>query len=362
MATRRRTPAADDPQTLPLFPPGSIGAGKPPSTDSNGHGRSAVGHLEAPRPLPDWSGIPTIPPEVKFGTSSWTYPGWVGQIYQRPYKTLDSLGMLQEYVRCPLFGCVGVDSSFYRPPSRETLQRYRDLLPPGFEALGKVFDRVTIKRFGNDPRLGPLADTDNPHFLDPVLCTEEVIGPWLELLGDRAGPLLFEFQTLYPPHRPSPEAFADRLARFFEALPREGRYAVELRNQELLHPAYFAALRAHGVAHLFNAWTRMPTIGEQLQHPGSLTADFVVSRALLVKGRTYDASVDRFKPYDRLQEPQLEVRRDLLELIRQARELSQKVYILVNNRLEGNSPGTILALRQALADALATEPRSSTAT
>ena len=38
------------------------------------------------------------------------------------------------------------------------------------------------------------------------------------------------------------------------------RYAVEIRNQEFLTPEYFACLRTHGVAHVFNAWTRMPPI------------------------------------------------------------------------------------------------------
>ena len=42
--------------------------------------------------------------------------------------------------------------------------------------------------------------------------------------------------------------------------------------------AVFAVLREHNVAHVFNSWTRMPPIGEQLDIPGSLSAPFTVAR------------------------------------------------------------------------------------
>ena len=101
----------------------------------------------------------------------------------------------------------------------------------------------------------------------------------------------------------TPERFAARLDEFFAALPREGRYAVEIRNEEFLTPMYFAVLREHGVAHVFNSWTRMPSIGDQLDLPGAVSGAFIVARALLRPGRTYDEAVDAFAPYDRIQDP-----------------------------------------------------------
>ena len=59
---------------------------------------------------------------------------------------------------------------------------------------------------------------------------------------------------------------------------------------------YFAVLREHGVAHVFSSWTRMPAIGDQLDLPGSLSGPFIVARALLRPGRTYDEAVDAFAP------------------------------------------------------------------
>ena len=74
---------------------------------------------------------------------------------------------------------------------------------------------------------------------------------------------------------------------------------------------YFAVLREHGVAHVFNSWTRMPPIGDQLDLPGSVSGPFIVARALLRPGRTYDEAVDAFAPYDRIQDPSPPLRRDL---------------------------------------------------
>jgi uncharacterized protein YecE (DUF72 family) len=142
--------------------------------------------------------------------------------------------------------------------------------------------------------------------------------------------------------------FADRLDRFFSIVPREGQYAVEIRNPEFLTPPYFAVLREHGVTHVFNSWTRMPPLGEQLSLPGSMSGPFVVARILLRPGRTYDEAVDAFAPYDRIREPNPELRADVVRLIEQAVRLRIPAYVLVNNRAEGSAPLTIAAIARLL--------------
>jgi hypothetical protein len=45
-----------------------------------------------------------LPEILRFGTSSWTYPGWKGLVYHRDYpKTGASAAMLAGYARFPLF-------------------------------------------------------------------------------------------------------------------------------------------------------------------------------------------------------------------------------------------------------------------
>ena len=123
---------------------------------------------------------------------------------------------------------------------------------------------------------------------------------------------------------------------------------MEIRNEEFLTPMYFAVLREHEVAHVFNSWTRMPAIGDQLDLPGSVSAPFIVARALLRPGRTYDEAVDAFAPYDRIREPNPELRRDLVRLIQTAVNARIPAYLLVNNRAEGSSPLTVAEVARML--------------
>lgn len=289
-----------------------------------------------------------LPEVLLFGTSSWTYPGWKGLVYQRDYpRTGSSAAMLEEYARYPLFRTVGIDSSFYAPPGAAMLDSYARVLPPEFRCVSKVWDRLTMHSFPK-ARYKAQAGEPNPDFLNAELFIAEVLGPYREHFGDHLGPFVFEFQTIGRAAKLTGLAFADLLDRFFSALPRDVPYAVELRNQEFLVPPYFAVLREHNVAHVFNSWTRMPPVGEQLEIPGAFSAPFTVARILLRPGRTYNEAVDAFAPYDRIQDPNPKLRQDVARLIRQAAALRIPAYILVNNRAEGSAPHTIMAIAKLL--------------
>jgi uncharacterized protein YecE (DUF72 family) len=289
-----------------------------------------------------------VPPLVRFGTSSWTYPGWTGLVYQRQYPATGAVArQLGEYARWPLFRTVGIDSFFYRPPTAATLKGYGAVLPPDFRCVSKVWDRITARTFAS-PRSAAASGERNPDWLNASLFVHDVLDPMREQFGEHLGPLVFEFQQIGARENFSAEQFIDALDHFFAALPTGLPYAVELRNPEFLTAAYFAVLREHGVAHLFNSWTRMPAIGEQLLLHDSITADFVVARALLRPGRTYAQAVDAFAPYDHVQEPNPALRQDLVALARTAINLRIPAYVIVNNRAEGCSPLTIAAVAELL--------------
>ena len=292
-----------------------------------------------------------LPPELYFGTSTWTYPGWGGLVYHREYpKNGAAARMLEEYAQFPLFRTVGIDSWFYGPPTPNTLQSYARHLPQGFRCVSKVWDRITVHTFPK-ARYESRGGEPNPDFLNPELFKSDVLGPCVDYFSDHIGPFVFEFQAIERSARMTGQMFADRLDRFLSALPRDVPYAIELRNPEFLVPAYFAVLREHNVGHVFNSWTRMPPIGEQLELPEVFTAPFVVSRVLLRPGRTYDEAVDAFAPYDRIQEPNQELRKDVADLIARSVAMRIPAYVLVNNRAEGNAPLTIVAIAQLVAGA-----------
>jgi uncharacterized protein YecE (DUF72 family) len=257
--------------------------------------------------------------------------------------------MLAEYAGWPLFATVGIDSSFYAPLAEKTLRSYAAALPPGFPCVSKVWDRITVHTFAK-AREKTRAGQQNPDFLNADLFTEEVWGPCRDHFREHTGPFVFEFQTIAKSDKVSPQDFAERLDAFFAKLPREGRYGVEVRNPEFLTPPYFAVLREHDVAHVFSSWTKMPSIGMQLDLPGAVTAGFLVARALLRPGRYYAAAVDAFQPYDRIRDENPELRGDLVRLVETAEKLRIPAYVLVNNRAEGSAPLTIVALARRLAE------------
>src|SRR6266516_975119 len=267
-----------------------------------------------------------IPPSIRFSTSTWTYDGWAGEVYHRSYRSAQPARRLEEYARYPLFRTVGIDSAFYEPPSDEILGEYARALPSGFPCVSKVWDRITARRFTQDPRWGNLAGQRNPDFLNADLFKDAVLGPYARAFRDHAGAFVFEFQAMRGKDQPEP-----------------ARWAVELRNPELLTDAHGAVLARHGVAHVFNSWNEMPAIGEQLELPWTFPAGFTVVRGLLRPGRAYADAVKLFEPYDRIRDPQPEVRHDLLRLIAEVMRRHMEALILVNNRLEGNAPGTIPA-------------------
>ena len=255
--------------------------------------------------------------------------------------------MLEEYAAFPLFRTVGIDSSFYAPPDEGVLGSYAQRLPPGFPCVSKVWNQITVQTFSkvHDKARGGQV---NPDFLSPDLFLEAVYEPYRRHFASHAGPFVFEFQTIAWRSGVTPDSFASQLDEFFAALPVEGKYAVELRNEEFLTPMYFAVLREHGVAHVFNSWTRMPSIGDQLDLPGALSGPFIVARALLRPGRTYDEAVDAFAPYDRIQDPNPGLRHDLVRLIETAVHARIPAYLLVNNRAEGSAPLTVAEVARLL--------------
>ena len=286
---------------------------------------------------------------IFIGTSSWKYEGWLGQIYRRDrYLTRGRFSQkrfndecLSEYAET--FPIVCGDFSFYQFPSEQYWRKLFGSAPTTLQFAFKVPEDVTVKQFPRHPRYGARAGDDNSSFLDAGLFQSA----FLDLLAPyqpRVAVLILEFGHLPKQCFADTGAFLQTLDPFLAALPRDFRYAVEIRNPEFLSPEYFACLRSHGVAHVLNAWTRMPEIGVQMRLRDADTGDFTVARALLRRGRAYEEAVAKFTPYSHVQDPNPETRDALRLLIARARERHQPSYIFVNNRLEGNAPETIEAI------------------
>jgi uncharacterized protein YecE (DUF72 family) len=292
---------------------------------------------------------------IYVGTSSWKYEGWLGLLYsperymryfkEGPPKILKGRfekTCLAEYAQT--FKTVCLDAGFYQFPSAQMLEGYFSQVPADFRLSIKVTEDITVLRFPNLPRYGIRAGQANPHFLDADLFITSFLDP-LQPYRDRVGTIIFEFGHFHPGDWERGREFVAHLNAFLDKLPKGWDYSVEIRNESLLHPRYFAALAAHNVAHTFNSWTRMPPMAEQVRIVGCETAEHVTARALLRPGRSYEQAVAAFQPYREIKETNAEAREGLLQLLKPERfSGTKRRYIYVNNRLEGSAPLTIAAV------------------
>lgn len=291
---------------------------------------------------------------VFIGTSSWKYEGWLGSIYTpERYFTRGKFSQkkfeetcLAEYAET--FPIVCGDFSFYQFPSDAYWRKLFGGSPAALQFAFKVPEEITVKKWPTHARYGQRAGLDNENFLNAEVFTRLFYEP-LAAYGARAALFIFEFGTFPKSAFPEAGAFVEMLDGFLSALPEGPRYSVEIRNAEYLCPAYFGALRSNGAAHVFNAWTRMPDLAEQTAIAEAYTAGFTVTRALLRRGRAYEEAVRSFEPYREVQDPLPETREALRALIQKSLGERRPAFIFVNNRLEGNAPGTIEAVVDSLA-------------
>jgi uncharacterized protein YecE (DUF72 family) len=292
---------------------------------------------------------------VYVGTSSWKYPDWRGMIYdESKYITRGKFSearfkrdCLTEYAE--VFKTVCVDAGYYQFPERRSVEKLVAQVPSDFLFTFKVTDQITIKKFPNLPKYGEKAGKPNANFLNADLFGAAFVKPF-EPFKQNVGIFIFEFSKFYPSDYEHGRDFVTDLDSFLAGVPKGWAYGVEMRNKNFLRPEYFETLKKHGVAHVFNSWADMPPVNEQLALPGSVTnPEFAGARFLLKPGRKYQEAVDLFSPYDKIKESYEEGRAAAAELISRAllKTAFRKLFLYVNNRLEGNALLTIMAMLEA---------------
>jgi len=289
---------------------------------------------------------------IFIGTSSWKYDGWIDQIYTRErYFSRGKFSQKHFEAEClaefaETFPIVCGDFSFYQFPTAEFWKKLFTTAPEQLQFALKVPEEVTVEVFPRHPRYGPRAGRGNEQYLNVDAFRTLFLDP-LEPYRSRIACLIFEFGA----RGATAQEFVAEIVPFFDQLPATFRYAVEVRNREyLMETPYFDALKEHHAAHVFNAWTKMPPLQEQIVMPGAFTADFTVVRALLRAGRAYETAVAQFAPYNKIQDENPEGRKALRELIERMKQERRTSYIFANNRFEGNAPETIRAIVDETSD------------
>jgi uncharacterized protein YecE (DUF72 family) len=288
---------------------------------------------------------------IFIGTSSWKYSGWRGMLYDEARyvwrgkfaKSRFEKNCLTEYGE--IFKTVGVDAAYYTFPSVKYLEGLAAQVPADFQFAFKVTDTITLKKFPNLQRFGARAGTANDLFLNAGVFERMFLQP-CEAIRPHVGLMMFEFSRFYPSDFAHGRDFVAALDVFLGRLPKGWPYGIEMRNHTWLKPEYFECLARHRVTHVFNSWTDMPPVAEQIALSNSQTnPELTAARFLLKPGRKYEEAVKAFAPYDQAREVNDKARRAGAALIKAAKNNPKKrTFILVNNRLEGNALETIAAI------------------
>ncbi len=301
-----------------------------------------------------------LPATLRLGTSSWSYPGWDGLVWDGAYsaQVLARKG-LAAYAQHPLLRTVGIDRGFYRPLSASEFALYAAQVPEDFRFVVKAPSLVTDAVVRSQEGRGREA---NPAFLDGALAAQHFTLPALEGLGARTGALVFQLSPL-PWHliERLPEVL-ERLRAMLAAQPSlaaapDAVLAVEVRDGEWLAPGHvehFAdVLRSTGATYCLGLHARMPPLAGQLPllrrlWPGPLVARWNLNPVHGAHG--YEQAERLYAPYDRIHDPAPE---DIALLARTLAGVcghgGQNAFVTLSNHAEGSAPLTAQRLAQALA-------------
>jgi uncharacterized protein YecE (DUF72 family) len=298
-----------------------------------------------------------IPQLVYLGTSSWSFPGWKGLVWDGDHNesTLAKQG-LAAYAQHPIFRTVSLDRSFYRPLSASQYAAYAAQVPEHFRFVVKAPSLVTdaVVRAAEGRGMQP-----NPAFLDPALAIAEFVHPAVEGLGSRIGALVFQLSPLPRTWLAQLPEFFARLETMLAALPPlpgGATVAVEVRDAQLLVPEFAALLKRSGATYCVGLHAKMPPIEAQLPMlralwPGPLVCRWNLHHKHGAYG--YEEAKSLYEPFDRLVDPDPETREVLARVIVATAAAGFNAFVTINNKAEGCAPLSVHELAKSVLESLA---------
>jgi len=295
-----------------------------------------------------------LSPLIHLGTSTWSYPGWQGQVWAgRHSEALLARSGLTAYAAHPLLRAVGIDRGFYKPLAVSEFERYAQQVPAHFRFTVKAPSLVTDALVRSQDGRG---QQPNPLFLDPTLALQEFVERAVEGLGAKIGALVFQLSPLPPALLARLPEQRERLHALLRALPRmdAGAIAVEVRDAAWLDAEFAALLRDTGTRYCLGLHPKLPPIQEQLPllralWPGPLVCRWNLNRLHGPFG--YEQAEQRYGEFDQMLDPDPETRAELARVIRGTTGAGQPAYVTISNKAEGSAPLSVRALAQAISAA-----------
>jgi len=189
---------------------------------------------------------------IRVGVGGWTYEPWRGVFYPKGLRQADELKHAATQLTA-----IEINGTFYGSQKPESFQKWHDETPDGF--------KFSLKgpRFAVNRRvLGEAGES-----------IERFLGTGIDRLGDKLGPLLWQFAGTKQFDR-------EDMAAFIKLLPpklgdRPLQHALEVRHESFRDPAFLALARDHNCAAVFAHAAKYPTPLDGGDPP---TADFAYAR------------------------------------------------------------------------------------
>jgi len=258
--------------------------------------------------------------DLRIGTSAFTAAGWESSFYPPSMKAADYLTYY-----ATKFNAVEVDSTFYRTPSKATVQGWNRKTPPGFLFAAKVPQVITHEKV--------LADCD-PEFKEFVTT--------MDLLGDKLGPLLLQFGYFNKKAFVGVNDFLARFRPFLKKMPKDHEFAVEIRNKNWLVPQFVEALREHGVALALIDQAWMPRPAQWFEKFDPITADFTYVRWLGDR----KGIEQQTKTWDKIIVDRRAELSEWAEILGKVQKRKIRILAFANNHFAGYGPGTVEQFRE----------------
>ena len=294
-----------------------------------------------------------LPPLLRMGASTWSYPGWEGLVWDGAYdaSVLAKKG-LTAYAQHPLLRTICIDRSFWRPLTVSQYLTYAGQVPADFRFVVKCPSVITDALVRAEDGRGREA---NPAFLDPALAASAFVQPTLEGLGEQLGVLVFQLSPLSWDWLSRPTQLFARLQALLASVQSqltqhpEVIVAVEVRDPELLVPAFADVLRATGTTFCLGLHGKMPPIQDQLPllrslWPGPLVCRWNLNRRFGAYG--YEDAQKAHAPFSEIRSPDPHTRALLARTIAGITGRGQRAYVTVSNDAEGCAPRSIALLAE----------------
>jgi uncharacterized protein YecE (DUF72 family) len=269
-------------------------------------------------------------PRLHLGTSSFSHESWVGSFYPAGTRAGDFLPLYAER-----YDTVEIDATWYRIPSKAQARSWAAKVPNGFRIALKVPQVVTHEKVLVD------CGEEMKAFLDAC-----------DAMGDRLGPILFQFQYFRRDAFASVDAFLGRLAPFLETLPPGRRYALEVRNKGWVGAPLLDLLRRHRIAYALIDHPWMPPGDELVRKLDVVTSDFAYVRWLGDR-KGIEA---RTESWDRLIVDRTAEMERWVPTLASLLERNIELFGYFNNHYAGHAPGSIELLRRVWRERLGESP------